>query len=284
MKSRKYLSMAVALIAGLLMAAPMMSNAAFAAAAKINEATTPFDSVGAKINLLSFKSGSGKQPAVLLIHDKDGVTEDMKAIARTISGAGFAVFMPDYPSRPDQKKVQGAIDQMAGMSTKVKRLNVAVTLADTLAAFDVVAKDPSVDAAKISVMGIGWGGWRAYQLAAAKPELYKAVVVYGVAPDDGSLALVKAPVLGIYAAGDFYITATHLTTKQELGNKFSYEIYKDTYPGFFGGSEAGGGPALMGEGEIDTAAAAKEAGLSKVVDKGPESRKLAMARALAFLK
>ena len=40
----------------------------------------------------------------------------------------------------------------------------------------------------------------------------------------------------------------------------------------------------MGEGEIDTAAAAKEAGLSKVVDKGPESRKLAMARALAFLK
>jgi carboxymethylenebutenolidase len=282
MKTRKYLSMAVALVAGMLMA-----DGAFAAAAKINEATVQFESVGAKLNLLTFKSGAaGKQPAVLLIHDKDGVTDDMKTIARTIAGAGYNVFLPDYPSRPNQAKVQGPMDQMAGISTKVKRLNVAATLADTMAAFEAATKDPSVDAAKVSVMGIGWGGWRAYQLAANNPAVYKTVVVYGVAPDDGSLANIKSPVLGLYAAGDFYITATHLTTKQELGNKFTYEIYKDTYPGFFGGGEAGvaSTATLVGEGEIDTAAAAKEAALSKVVDKGPESRKLAMAKALAFMK
>lgn len=282
MKTRKYLSMAVAVFAGLLIA-----DGAFAAAAKINEGTVQFESVGAKINVLTYKSGAaGKQPAVLLIHDKDGVTDEMKGIARTIAGAGFNVFMPDYPSRPDQKKVQGAIDQMAGLSTKVRRLNVAVTLADTIAAFDLAAKDSSVDAAKISVMGIGWGGWRAYQLAANKPEVYKTVVVYGVPPDDGSLAAIKSPVHAIYAAGDFYITATHLTTKQELKAPFTYDIYKDTYPGFFGGGEAGVASlaTVVGEGEIDTAAAKKEAAASKVVDNGPQSRKLAMDKALAFMK
>lgn len=282
MKTSKYLSVAVAMFAGLLMA-----DGAFAAAAKLNEATTQFESVGAKVNLLTFKSGAaGKQPGVLLIHDKNGVTDDMKNIARTIAGAGFVVYMPDYPSRPDQRKLGGPVDQMAGMSTKVRRLNVAMTMADTNSAFDAMAKDASVDTAKMSVFGIGWGGWRAYKLAADRPEIAKVVNVYGIPPDDGSLANIKGQVLALYAAGDFYTTATYLTTKQELGPKFTYEIYKDTYPDFFGGGEAGvaSTATLVGEGEIDTAAAAKEAALSKVVDNGPQSRKLAMAKALAFMK
>lgn len=281
---RKSWQMAVVLSVGL-----MISAGAWAAGGKLPEQTVQYESLTVKISAFEVRpAGAGKHPAIVLVHDKDGLTDGMKDIARSFAAAGFVVLVPDFPSRLDAQKKGGNLpmDQMTGIASRVSRLNVAKTVADVDAAYDMLAKDPSVDAAKISGVGIGWGGWRVYKMAEDKGSLYRAVIFYGVTPDDGLLGNVKAPVLAHYAQGDFYTTSSAFKTAQWLGSKFTYHIYKDTFPGFFGGGSGNVDLAsAVGEAGVEEAAAAlKEAERTRVVDDGPASRKLAMGRTLAFLK
>ena len=278
--------------AALISAGLMLSTSgAWAAASKLPETTIQYDSVqNAKISAVEIKpAGAGKHPAIILVHDKDGITDGMKEIAQSFAAAGYFVMMPDFASRPmPQKKVAGnqPMDQMMGMKTKTSGLNVAKTVADIDAAYDALAKDPNVDASKISSVGIGWGGWRTFHLAADKAGLYKAVVFYGVTPDDGSVMNIKAPVLGHYPKGEFSTTPASFKTAQWLGTKYTSYIYEDTFPGFFGGGSGNVDfAAAVGEGGVEEAAAQiADQQKSKVADKGPESKKLAMERTLAFLK
>ena len=93
------------------------------------------------------------------------------------------------------------------------------------AAFAFLQKDGGVDAAKISVVGFGWGGWRALKLAEQAPSLYRTVVYYGTTPDAAQAATIRTPVLGHYADDDFQTTGNVLATKQRLGDEFTYFIY-----------------------------------------------------------
>lgn len=281
---KKSWQIGVVLSAGL-----MISAGAWAAGSKLTEQTVQYESLTAKISAFEVKpAGAGKHPAIVLVHDKDGLTDGMKNIARSFAEAGFVVLMPDFPSRIEAQKKGGNLpmDQMTGIVSKVSRLNVAKTVADVDAAYDLLAKNLSVDAAKISGVGIGWGGWRVYKMAEDKGSLYRAVIFYGVTPDDGLLGNVKAPVLAHYAQGDFYTTSSAFKTATWLGKKFTYHIYKDTYAGFFGGGSGNVDLAsAVGEGGVEAAAAAlKEAEKNRVIDDGPISKKLAMERTLAFLK
>lgn len=265
------------------------SAQAWAAGAKLPETTVQYDSYQAKISAQRIApSGSGKRPAIILIHDKEGVTAGMKEIGQEFAAAGYIVFMPDFASRPDTRKKMGnqPMDEMGGVRTPVSRLNVALTVADVDAAYDALAKDPSVDATKISAVGIGWGGWRGYKLAADKQDLSKLVIFYGVTPDDGSVEGIKTQVQAHYAQGDFYTTTSSFITKQWLGAKYTPYIYNNTYIGFFGGGTGNVDfAAAVGEGGVaDAAQQIKDAQAARVVDEGPQSKKLAMERALAFLK
>ena len=168
---------------------------------------------------------------MIVIHDDQGLTDTVSAALRLFADEGFVALAPDLLSRArDQPQPAGRARQ-----APVAPLSLSQTVEDVTAAFAFLQADSGVDAERISVVGFGWGGWRAYKLAELTPTLYRAVVFYGTTSDDRRLGQIRAPVLAHYAEYDFQTTAQALATKRRLGDRFAYHIYPDMDRGFFGG-------------------------------------------------
>jgi carboxymethylenebutenolidase len=189
-----------------------------------------FDSGGFNLDaFVARPSGGGKHPAVLVIHDNQGLNEGMREIARQFAAAGFVTLAPDFTSR------LGGTRTPEQMAAAVGQLPANVSAQDARAAFAYLQNDPEVDAAKISVVGFGWGGWRSFMLAGSAPELYRAVVYCGTTPTQ-SFDSLRAPVLGQYAEFDFRTTGNALLTEKSMsaaGKKFTYFVYPRVNRGFY---------------------------------------------------
>ena len=282
--TKTYIAAAIALAAGVLTSghawAADKKAPAKAVGPAIDEQTIHYESLAANIDAYHFKpQGGGKHPAIVLVHDNFGLTDSTKAIARSLAQAGYVVVVPDLLSRLGGQKPS------KNPSGPVAMLNVAKTVSDVDAAYDMLANDANVDATKISAIGMGWGAWRAYKLAEDKPALYRVVTYYGITPDDEEIKQVKAPILAHYAQGDFLTTASALKSAKWIP-KFTYYIYPNTYRGFAGGGAGGiDMAAAVGEaGEIVAASDASKAEAAKTVDDSALAAKQAMERSLAFLK
>ncbi len=201
-----------------------------AAAADVITETVHYDSGGFNIDAFVAKpAGGGKHPAVLVIHDNQGLNDSIRDIAKQFAAAGFFAFAPDFPSRLGGTRTP---DQMADA---VARLSPNLSVEDARAAFAYLQKDAEVDAAKISTVGFGWGGWRSFMLAVSVPELYRAVIYCGSTPSQ-SFGAVHAPVLAHYAQFDFRTTGNALLTEKtmtEAGKKFTYFVYPQVNRGFY---------------------------------------------------
>ncbi len=212
--------------------APALRAAApqVAAAANVTTETVHYDSGGFNIDaFVARPEGAGKHPAVLVIHDSQGLNDSMQDIAKRFAAAGFVAFAPDFASR------LGGTRAPSEMAQAVARLSPNVTVQDARAAFAYLQKDPGVDATKISTVGFGWGGWRSFMLADSVPDLYRAVIYCGTTPSESFDAL-RAPVLGQYAQYDFRTTGNALLTEKSMtdaGKKFTYFVYPQTYREFY---------------------------------------------------
>jgi carboxymethylenebutenolidase len=201
-----------------------------ASAASVNTETIHYDSGGFSIEAFVAKPvGAGKHPAILVIHDNQGLNDSIRDIAKQFAAAGFFALAPDFTSR-----LGGArpADQMA---QAVGQLSPNLSVEDARAAFDYLQKDSDVDAAKISTVGYGWGGWRSFMLAVSVPELYRAVAYCGSTPSQ-SFDAVHAPILAHYAQFDFRTTGNALLTEKtmtEAGKKFTYFVYPQVNRGFY---------------------------------------------------
>jgi carboxymethylenebutenolidase len=194
-----------------------------------------YPSGGAMIDAyLARPRGASKSPAVIVVHDNLGANQTFQALTRQFAAAGFVALAPHLPSRsaiPAAEPAAGRPPQR----TPVTGLNFTQATQDLAAAFAFLGQDGGVDAAKISAVGVGWGGFAVWKLAEQTPKLYRAVVYYAGTPaDDDRLRAINAHILGHYAEQDYLATARVLKTKQLLGPKFTYYIYP-TVPGFVGG-------------------------------------------------
>jgi carboxymethylenebutenolidase len=208
------------------------------AAARAQDAALPnvlsetihYDSGGFSIEAFVAKpEGGGKHPAILLIHDSEGLNDSIRDIAKQFAATGFLALAPDFTSRLGGTRTPGQMAQAVG------QLSPNLSVADARAAFDYLQKDSEVDAVKISTVGFGWGGWRSFMLAVSVPELYRAVVYCGSSPSQ-SFEAVHAPVLAHYAQYDFRTTGNALLTEKamtEAGKKFTYFVYPKVYHGFY---------------------------------------------------
>jgi carboxymethylenebutenolidase len=214
-------------IASPLTAAPAQE----AASANMATDTVHYDSGGFQIEAFVAKpSGGGRHPAILVIHDTQGLNDSIREIAKQFAGAGFLALAPDFTSRLGGTR---APDQMA---QAVAQLSPNLSVQDARAGLAYLQKDSEVDAAKISVVGFGWGGWRSFMLAVSVPELYRTVVYCGATPSQ-SVDAVHAPVLAHYAQFDFRTTGNALLTEKtmtEAGKKFTYFVYPQVNRGFYG--------------------------------------------------
>jgi len=199
-------------------------------AANVDVATIQYDSGGVSLDAYVAKpKGGGKNPAVIVIHDNQGLNDPMREAARQFAATGFVAMAPDLASR------LGAAKSSAQALQAMNQLTPNQTVQDLRAAFAYLQKDPDVDPAKISAVGFGWGGWRSFMLATSVPELYRAVVYCGATPTEG-LENVHAPVLGNYAQYDFRVTGNALWTEKtmrEAGKEFKYYVYPNVYHAFY---------------------------------------------------
>lgn len=171
--------------------------------------------------------GAGKHSAVIVVHSTHGLDDKIEDVSRRLAMNGFVVLAPDLVSRVASPG-PGAVDH----------LPAAQTVYDLNAGYDFLASDPDVDASKISVLGFGWGGWRAFMLAEQKPTIFRAVIYYGVTPSTG-LENIQAPILVHYAQYDFRNTGNAISTEnamKNLGKKFTYYVYPEATADFVNSS------------------------------------------------
>jgi carboxymethylenebutenolidase len=164
-----------------------------------------------------------------VIHDNQGLNDTIRDIAKQLADAGFLALAPDFTSRLGGARTPDQMGQAVG------QLSPNLTVQDARAAFAYLQKDSDVDAAKISTVGFGWGGWRSFMLAVSVPELYRAVVYCGSTPSQ-SFDAVHAPVLAHYATFDFRTTGNAILTEKmmsEAGKKFTYFVYPQVNRGFY---------------------------------------------------
>lgn len=243
--------------------------------AGVEERSVQYESGSATIEaFVARPTGPGRHPGVIVVHDNLGLNSRFRDLTRQLARAGFVAMAPHFPSRAKTAASEPRDGQP--QAAAIARVPWYELVADVQSAFGYLEKDPGVDAARISAIGVGWGEYRVWKLAEATPALHRAVVFYGVTPtDDDRLRTIRTPVLGHYAELDYLITARVLRTKQLLGSRFTYHIYP-AVPGFLGGGTGqiqpatGGSVISLPSGSHQASAAAAAA--------------LAWTRTLAFLE
>jgi carboxymethylenebutenolidase len=189
-----------------------------------------FDSNGFDLNaFLAKPAGGGIHSAVLVIHDNQGLNDHIRQIAEEFAAEGFVALAPDFSSRLGGTKTPDQIARAVG------QLSPSATMQDARAALAYLQKSPEVDAAKVSTVGFGWGGWRSFTLAVTSPDLYRAVIYCGTTPLQ-SIDGMHAAVLAHYAEFDFRTTGNALLierTMTKAGKKFAYYVYQKANRNFY---------------------------------------------------
>src|SRR5260370_3674513 len=144
--------------------------------------------VGPVAGYLARPDTQEKLPAILLIHDEDGLTDWMKLNAREISSIGYVVL---------------AVDLRQRVSAKPQAENEERVLAELSAAVRWLKRRPDVFPDRIGVVGWSWGGGKALALASAT-RVQACVICDGpLAIEPGLPAGMRdTAVLGIFSAPD----------------------------------------------------------------------------------
>ena len=197
---------------------------------KTESATVPSPQGNGSIKgYLAKPAGSGKHPAVLVVHENRGLNPYIEDVARRLAVANFLAFAPDgltsvggYPG--DDEKGAAAFRQVDG----------AKMAEDFVAAAQWLKAHPE-STGKIGAVGFCFGGGIANRLAVRLPDLGGAVPFYGRQPSAEDAAKIKAPLLLHYAGNDQGVNAGWPAFEAALkanGVKYEAFVYEGTQHGF----------------------------------------------------
>ncbi|MDX1561955.1 MAG: dienelactone hydrolase family protein [Gammaproteobacteria bacterium] len=165
-------------------------------------------------------------PGIIMIHEWWGLNENIRAMARRLSGEGYAVLAVDLYG-----------GQVAETPTEAQAL-----MAETMRARDSVLEniaqayeylDQSVLAPRIATLGWCLGGGFSLEAGLSMGELLDAVVMYygQVTTDTDRLDSLDAPLLGLFAELDESIPVRDVqrfrSTLRDLGKNAEVLIYSD---------------------------------------------------------
>jgi len=170
-------------------------------------------------------------PGVIVIHEWWGLNDRVRATADRIAAEGYVVL---------------ALDLFAGGSTKspAEAREMMVTVVENPALAEENIRQAyqflldSGQAPRIGVLGWDFGGGWALNTAMLFPdELDATVIYYGqVTADEGRLAPVDVPILGLFGANDLGIPVASVQSferaLQNLGKNYEIEIYPDVKHAF----------------------------------------------------
>ncbi len=174
---------------------------------------------------------SGKGPGVVVIQEWWGLVPHIKNIVDRFAQAGFLALAPDLYHGKSAKSPNEAEKLMMAM-------NIDKASKDLSAAIAYLKEHPGNTKKKVGVVGFCMGGALSLYAACKSRDVDASVVFYGghpkVQPD---LAALTAPVLGLYAEKDGFVTQEVVKRLQnemeELGKNFEVHIYPGVEHAFF---------------------------------------------------
>ena len=176
---------------------------------------------------VEYPEGLAKAPLVLVIHYDAGLDDLQLALADQLALSGFVAVAPDLLSGLGPKG--GNYDSFRFPDDAIRafaKMNRQEIVRRLKAAYDYGMKLPQANG-KSAALGCGIGGTYSFQFAAEEPPLNAAVLFYGTAPDEQSMAKIKAPVLGLYGTDDPLASTIDLTAAamKRLGKSFESHVY-----------------------------------------------------------
>ncbi len=197
---------------------------------------------------LARPAGSERRPVVVLMHERYGLVQHTRDLAKRCASDGFAVLAPNFFFRhPDQPKLNCG-DGRYDMSDMEALENID-------AAIKAMSNEAGADMEKVAVAGYCQTG-RHPLVYAAERKITAAIVWYGAASKrewainerqpktlDDILASLDCPVFGAFGASDHIIAVEDVQRMRNCleANKKSYDIHvyadaphgwlNDTMPG-----------------------------------------------------
>lgn len=183
--------------------------------------------------VLSLPEGNGgPRPALLLIYEILGMTEEMKQVADDFAAEGYAVLIPDLFARGPFKALCVARAMRAVAAQRGREFD------DLESARQFLASRPDVDPDRIGVIGFCLGGGFALVLA-MRPEYKVAVPFYGDVPETIPRS---CPVVASFGERDriFLKKAKRLASQLDaLGVPNDVKIYPEAGHAFYTRTPAG---------------------------------------------
>lgn len=172
------------------------------------------------------------RPAVLVVHENQGITPYIRDVTRRLAKAGFVAIAVDLLSR------QGGTDQFApeNATAAYNRTRTEERRADMLATIETIRFQPYVRGDRLGAIGFCAGGANVYDLAVNTDRLSAAAIYYGPAPNPvDQLSRVTAPLLLIYPELDRGTTtplAGVLSTLIAGQKRYALHIYSNVNHAF----------------------------------------------------
>jgi carboxymethylenebutenolidase len=170
-------------------------------------------------------------PPIVVIQEWWGLVPHIEHIADRFAAEGFVALAPDLyhgetATSPDQ----------AGKLMMALRIDEAAV--DLAGAIAHLARQPDLTSRKVGTIGFCMGGALSLFAACRNPEVGACAIFYGghpkVKPD---LASLQAPVLGIFAGKDTFVTPGTVKELDQqlslLGKRHEFHSYPDADHAFF---------------------------------------------------
>jgi dienelactone hydrolase len=175
---------------------------------------------------------TGKRPAILMIHDREGMTPHTQHLVEAWSKLGYVAFAADIfgvvPKNLDEIQAQ----------TAIYRKDRALLQARTQAGFDALTKNPMVDASKVALIGYCFGGAVGVEFGATGAPLAANVSIHGSfgGHTPGWAKNIKGMYLILHGAEDqgYPLTTVNGVIDELRAAKvpFQLEVYSGTGHGF----------------------------------------------------
>jgi carboxymethylenebutenolidase len=170
---------------------------------------------------------AGKYPAVIAVHENEGLSDHIRDVARRLAKEGFVVLAPDYLSRLGGTSL---VTPKGEGIAKIREMVPWQTITeDTESGFAYLKVLPDVRADKQALIGFCWGGEMTFAAATQIKTLDAAVVYYGRSPAPLDLVKnIRAPVMAHYGEKDLGITKAVPDTAaamKKYNKTYDYKIY-----------------------------------------------------------
>ncbi|HEV2280963.1 MAG TPA: dienelactone hydrolase family protein [bacterium] len=183
--------------------------------------------------------GGETYPAILLLHDADGLSEHARDVARRFAKIGYVTLAPDLLSRSGGTAKAGTLAQIADAMT---RILIPQFLQDGNSAVRYLETHPLVAKTRVGMMSFGLGGAFSWFLLADNSDLRAAAIYYGGVPNLQLVPHMNTSVLAIYGDGDGHDPADLKdldAAMNKSGLAWTYKVEPKAGRGFFDDTRRG---------------------------------------------